>query len=337
LNISNDSCYLTSPLDSDNPTRVFLSQFHAKCILMVITDTELTWVHSPKDLITDSICPIGMVKTSYEFLKAIMVNGSLSIRFDGWDTNPWVLIFPRMLLSFYTIEALFIFICFIMAVWKVRRLNLDDRFGLNIASVCLCLEIINSILRLIYIGVLVQTTFLESSYRSGMLLNSKCSAIYYFAFFLNLSSGIFVIYFWRNMTSLQLPQGKLLDKSFWSVIVLVCCCFILLLIGTIINVIYMNSLILSYIVAFILLLCFLLSIFYFIIAKRVYDYNNESRAGSEELHIMTMNIVLSGVVYILITIISIVLMCKKFTTNISIWYYTSKKPSNCITFKTKFK
>jgi len=141
------------------------------------------------------------------------------------------------------------------------------------------------------------------------MLHNTALAFFYMALPFTLSSGIFLIFFWLDVTSRSLYHGAFLDKAFWPAIILVIFSFLLMGISSIL--LWSGSVSPVYNIATIIILVelFLVSIIYFISARRVYIYTQQQKDPSrfEGIKKMMFKIILSGVVMIIIVILSILL------------------------------
>jgi len=122
-----------------------------------------------------------------------------------------------------------------------------------------------------------------------------------------LAAGIFLIFFWIDITSRSLYHGVFLDKAFWPAIILVTICFILVDISAILIIVGYTGNILSYPTYFIMGLLFIISFIYFYAAVRVRQYiqGRKDQSKVNDWNWMILKIVLSGVLMILIMVLSI--------------------------------
>jgi hypothetical protein len=233
-------------------------------------------------------------------LNELTKNGSnLTVEFNGWDNNFYYDTNPTVLVL-NLVDLFFIIICFLWGGWKIIQFLDRDQFGLKIAPVCLVLELLNSVTR--FVNAILR---IDCQMRSDYIdIEPPRTFLYSFSFVFNLSSGIFIIFFWMNLISMKIYKGHLLEKSFWPSFVLVVGFFILVLVVGILNMVYNDIRIVYYIAALILPICFIIAIFYFITAYRVFKYTKE-RSGSEDLQKIAVKIVLSGVCFIAMIVVSI--------------------------------
>jgi len=209
------------------------------------------------------------------------------------------------------IMIIVVLICLSWGIYKIVGLAQNKHFALNIASVCLSLELLNGILRLVgpcnFLNRILGNTD-QSVVKIGTSFTS-------FAFGFNLSSGIFIIYFWMSILSLKLYSGNISEKSFWPSFVLVAIVWLLLFsFGVLYIVGLLSQTAISYLTGIILFSCIILAIFYFFTAKLVFNYTSK-RSDSKGLKSIAIKIVLSGVCFILIVL------------NTGILLYVQSKPS----------
>jgi len=122
-----------------------------------------------------------------------------------------------------------------------------------------------------------------------------------------LSSGIFIIFFWIDITSRSLYHGAFLDRFFWPAIGLSTICFITIIISAIILMVGKSIQTVTYgLTFFIFALLFVCSVIYFVAAKNLIRYNKERKDPliEKEFRKLIIKIILSGIVMILIIIIT---------------------------------
>jgi len=239
-------------------------------------------------------------------------NGSLSASFEGWDQNIFMKVTHTYSVAYRIILIIVVLFCLFWAAYKIYGLITHNHFAVNIASVCICLELLNGILRLVGPCNFLNRILLGNSNQLVMKIGTSFTS---FAFGFNLSSGIFIIYFWMSILSLKLYSGNILEKSFWPSFVLVAIVWLLLFsFGVLYIVGILSQTAISYLTGIILFSCIILAIFYFITAKLVFNYTKK-RSDSKGLKSIAIKIVLSGVCFILIVL------------NTGILLYVQSKPS----------
>jgi hypothetical protein len=262
----------------------------------------MDWIRD-NNMVKGSI-PVGLlIIPSYSAFKAKMGNSSVYVQFDGWGLN-----YPYELSRTYgiatrSIDIILIICCFLWANWKIIGLIRDKQFDLNIAPVCLCIEVMFNLLRLVRSSLLLHEN--TAPVPGSIMPDNLTLSIYALSFSCNLSSGIFIIFFWMNLMKLKLYKIGLLDKAFWPSFALVAMVFILVVIfaSLIIGKPGQNTII-TIIGSLFVSLNFFVAVLYFIIAYQVFRYT-ENRTGSSDIKIIAIKIVLSGICFFLIVCFSI--------------------------------
>jgi hypothetical protein len=258
-------------------------------------ENSAEWIRSTNDYLQLPI-PVGLLVISYPQMKQRLGNGTITANFSSWDHN----IFGEVIPAYEGTQMVLICICLIWANWKVYQLIKNDQFRLKIAPVCLCLEICNNIIRLASFSGYMQKLTTRPEYRMHpkipVCLNS-------FAFAFNLSSGIFIVFFWMNLISMKIyKKGDILERAFWPSFILVGIVFLVQFFCSLLfGVGILDQAALSIYRQVIFCMCFILAIFYFITAYQVFKYS-QKRSGSYDIKKIAFKIVLSGVCYVFIVI-----------------------------------
>jgi len=308
LNVSvTTACILTTPPATKKAALALISQYigtSVKGILIpaIPDDFKMDWIRD-NNIVKGSI-PVGLlIIPSYSAFKAKMGNSSVYVQFDGWGLN-----YPYELSRTYgiatrSIDIILIICCFLWANWKIIGLIRDKQFDLNIAPVCLCIEVMFNLLRLVRSSLLLHEN--TAPVPGSIMPDNLTLSIYALSFSCNLSSGIFIIFFWMNLMKLKLYKIGLLDKAFWPSFALVAMVFILVVIfaSLIIGKPGQNTII-TIIGSLFVSLNFFVAVLYFIIAYQVFRYT-ENRTGSSDIKIIAIKIVLSGICFFLIVCFSI--------------------------------
>jgi len=190
--------------------------------------------------------------------------------------------------------------------YKLYGRYLSGHFRLNITTVCIVMELLCCVCRQIghLLAVLIQLV-------PYIVIYSQISlALYFLSLPFTFSAGIFLIFFWIDITSKSLYHGAFLDKAFWPAMILVIISFIIVSIAVILIYIgYITSTSTLFIVLaeIINALMILISLIYFIAASRVNRYTKERKDPKLErpFHIMMIKIVTSGVLMIIIVVFTI--------------------------------
>jgi len=272
--------------------------YQTKGLLIPVTQNSVNWIYTTKEFLKGSL-PVGLIVISYPVITEKLNNGSLSGSFGGWDENIYITVVRKYGVAFRIILIIVVLFCLFWAMYKIYGLITHKHFAINIASVCLCLEVLNGVLRLVgpcnYLNRIVTAN-------SDPLISTVGTSFTSFAFGFNLSSGIFIIYFWMSILSLKLYSGNILERSFWPSFVLVAIIWLLLFLFGLFYILgILSQLLVSYLSGVILVLCAILAVFYFITARLVFNYTKK-RSDSKGLKTIAIKIVLSGVCFLLIII-----------------------------------
>jgi len=290
---------------------VIINNFNLGVLIPVDNDQ---WVQTIYDYI-DTSFPVGLLFDS-SITSINFSNMTLIAHFQGWDDNFYIK-FASLTITFSFISVLLNFLCMSWALYKLFQMHRTRQLALNIASVCLSLEVLCCAIRTTFNLMGFIANFMSVSYDGDILL-----ALYYFSFPFTLSSGIFLIFFWIDITSSTLYHGAFLDKAFWPSIIFVAFGFVLVYISGILLMLSINQVLINYTAGFILFFSVVVAIIYFIAAKKVYQFTLEKhgQAKAKELQKMTKKIVLSGVVIILIVVVSVSMLGLVGNTSLNLLY-----------------
>jgi len=121
----------------------------------------------------------------------------------------------------------------------------------------------------------------------------------------DLASGIFLIFFWIDITSSSLYHGAFLDKAFWPAMILVTLSFILVSITSImlfVGFLTFGNTLFTALTQYLNAIGFIVAIIYFIAAHRVHKYtrNKKDPIIVQAFFRMMVKIILSGVILIFV-------------------------------------
>jgi len=218
--------------------------------------------------------------------------------FQGWDTN----VYDNIYGVFIFLICLDIILELSGMVWGIYKLYdryQTEHFTLNIATVCLSLETSGCLLRAIsHILFLIITVVPYVP-----ITANTPTAFYYLGFPFTLSSGIFLIFFWIDVTSRSLYHGAFLDKAFWPALSLVVISFAIVFISVVLLLLGRSDTFAGGSTVVILILLFVISIIYFIAAYKVNKYmsgrKDSDPVREKDFKKMTIKIVISGAEMIL--------------------------------------
>jgi len=231
-------------------------------------------------------------------------NSTQAGKFLGWDTNLNGK-FKGLYISFYVIDVFFDTLCMIWGIYMLYGRLRSRAFGLNLATVCLSLIFSNVVCRQIghILAILQQTVpYVPIGFQLPL-------AWYFLSLPFDFSAGIFLIFFWIEITSSSLYHGAFLDKAFWPSIVLVSLCFTLVVITSFLimtDTIAPTQPLFVGLANAIKLLYAIISLTYFFAAYRVYNYtkNRKDPVIARALLIMMTKIIVNGVVMLIIDFLS---------------------------------
>jgi len=182
-------------------------------------------------------------------------------------------------------------------VWGIIKLY--DRYQsgyltFNIATVCLSLESSGCFLRAISHLLYLMIVVVPYVHITGTM----STVFYYLGFPFTLASGIFLIFFWIDVTSRTLYHGAFLDRAFWPAFSLVAMCYTIVIISVALLLVGRGDTAAGGTTAVILFLLLVVSIIYFIAAYKVNQYMKNRKDSDpvkeKDFKRMTMKIVFSG-------------------------------------------
>jgi len=271
------------------------------CVLAPMSPkSPYIWVFNINDLL-DNTYPVGLIVVEVNDLLALR-NFNITFKFTGWEDNPrirlkWISILFNTIL--FIINLMLTLWCF----YKLYSLYRAGEYRLNISTVCISLEVLCCLLRALFHLLTILVNSIVVPYTETLIL-----VIYYFSFPFTLSSGIFLIFFWIDLTSKSLYRGTFLDKAFWPCVIFVITAFILLYASGIVVLIQKNQIYIYITSGVVLFFSLVIAIIYLVGAKRISNYIKQRQNMVKELNRMTKWIVISGVVIILIVVISVSLL-----------------------------
>jgi len=143
-----------------------------------------------------------------------------------------------------------------------------------------------------------------------------------------LSSGIFIIFFWIDITSRSLYHGAFLDRCFWPAIILSGICSISIFCTAILGMMKgwngSEGPVIG-LTGFMFILLGVCSIIYFVAAKSLIRYNKERKDSplrDKEFNKLIIKIIASGIVMILIILVSPLQWVRTFGSTFSSIYIT---------------
>jgi len=232
-------------------------------------------------------------------------NATMPGKFVGWDTN-YNAKYKPISIPFFSINIFFDTICMVWGIYMLYGRFLSGHIGLNISTVCITLELLSVLCRQIghILAIFIQTVpYVPIGYQFPL-------GFYFLATPFDLSAGIFLLFFWIDITSSSLYHGAFLDKAFWPAMVLTIITYIVIGIPTIllfIGYLPFGNTLFTGLTQYVNGLLFIISILYFIAAHRVHQYtkNRKDPIIIRAFFIMMIKIILSGVVMFFVIILSI--------------------------------
>jgi hypothetical protein len=170
-----------------------------------LLSTYNKWIEPASVLDTPFAVGVVFVPSSFFFVPA----GGAPVRFLGWDPNYYLEAFGYRV-AFYAVLLVLNVAC---AAWGLRNLALrrqEDGLVLNTAMVCIGLETLSALLRVIEVAITL--VYLTEPWLA--LNRSLDTLLVYVGSSCSVTSGIFVVFFWIDMTSGSLYQGAFLHKAF---------------------------------------------------------------------------------------------------------------------------
>jgi len=296
---SNLTYLLSPPMTNRASAMDFIEKYSSSVkgiIIVVLKLNNINWAHRKQWLISSSI-PVGMVLI---YDRPSLQNSTLSVIFNGWDGNEYSENVP-LRLAFYSIELVLIFVCFIWCCLKIYKLIIKHEFVLTIGPVCLILELLNTFSRAIFTGLryYFQLGPAYIDFAPEVLFLLTLSTLF------TLSSGVFIFFFFLNLMSMKIFKAGMWNKAFWPSFVIVGIMFIIIVVLGIWNFVSKQES--DYITYFCIVLfpiLLILAILYFYTGYRVIKYSN-TKTQSEDLIIIAKKIILSGICFFLIFMLSL--------------------------------
>jgi hypothetical protein len=231
-------------------------------------------------------------------------SGVAPVRFLGWDYNYYLDSF-WLRVAFFIVLLAFNLACAGWGTHKEAALyRLDPR--INVATVCIALETLSALFRAL--DDIITLVYFTRPWADG---NRNLDAMFtYIAGSCSISSGIFVIFFWIDVTSSSLYTGCFLDKALGPCVFFVASVFALIYVCAILQVFYPAFAVIIYVQLVFLLFLVVVSLIYFVAAFRVARYlRNEASSYSKErkgrLMKISYKIVVSGVLTIFMAFCSL--------------------------------
>jgi len=300
------SFYLEAPtLKSILKLNITNSSYIACILIPTISDR---WVEFVSDYVQFpyTVATTDLSTSSFLAYKALSANQTIMVTFNEWDPNTCVTLQPLN----FALEFILLVLNFSCMLWALSKMFLMYRsygqFMVNIANVCLSMEALCCLFRFLYcctfLGYIWESTTPNYPRNLNLFFN-------YLAYPFTLSSGIFLMFFWIDMTSGTLYKGTFIDKAFWPSVVFVVISFLFLWIPACIFLVNRNPLFLTYTGAAILILSAIVAIIFFVTAWKIDIYTKDrSPSQSRELKLMTIKIVVSGIIILLIVIDSFLVL-----------------------------
>jgi len=237
-----------------------------------------------------------------EFFDKFTSATPLQANFISWDTNEYIDLYYSTIVINFIIIALYIG-CLAFGGYHLYKRAKDEKLVINISTVCITLEILSSIVTILSRIFKIYFTiaqYVSISYRVDL----TCA---YMAFSFTLASGVFIIFFWINITSRKLYTGALLDKAYIPAFVFVVIIGLLLYIFSILWVANIDQRTIYFMVTVILIILSMVALIYFISAYKVYLYSKTKESVHRKLfRNITLKIVLSGVILVIVIIFSFI-------------------------------
>jgi hypothetical protein len=252
--------------------------------------------------ILDTPFPVGLV---FGPLDAFVPPGGVApVQFLGWDHN-YYLDSYWVRIAFFIVLFLFNFAC---AGWGAYNLSLRRNLAprVNVATVCIFLETLSAVFRVLD-DIITLVYFTEPWADVNRHLDSM---FVYMSGSCSLSSGIFVIFFWIDMTSGSLYHGCFLDRALGPCVFFVAAVFALIYVSAVLQVFYPAIVVVLYVQLALLIFLVLVACIYFVAAFRLARYINanqefystEKRKG---LMRVTYKVVASGAISIFTALCSL--------------------------------
>jgi len=274
------------------------------CVIVPGSSSSLYYIND--NTFINTVFPVGLLIADRGvdiFASLSLKNNSIKGRFLNWDINLSSPVFG-LHVFIYLLNGLLDLICIYCGISKLFDRYAYGHFRLNIATVCLSLEVTSCIVRVVAC-ILSALRSLVPAYSISFPGNLG-QGIYYMMLPFTLSSGIFIIFFWIDITSRSLYHGAFLDRFFWPSIILSGICFISIFLTASFFIAGYGQDAAQWPTYCIFFLLFVCSVIYFIAAKNLYRYNKERKDPmiEKEFKKLIIKITLSGIVMLIIIFIT---------------------------------
>jgi len=192
---------------------------------------------------------------------------------------------------------------FFFGGWKLYQKYGKNKLSLNISTVCITLEMLNCffwfisrIFKLTY----ACNTFVSVPYRLDLFFS-------YLAFPFTFASGLFLIWFWLQLTSKKLYRGAFLHKAYYPAFGFAILQLVVDWVVAFLWITNIDSKTIFIITTAILSFLLIIAAAYFVTAFRVYLYSKTKGTAHRNMFLtITVKILISGIVMVLLSILSLI-------------------------------
>jgi len=255
------------------------------------------WMTSVNGYI-DTPFPVGLFVDSSIKKFTFPIQGE----FLNWDDDGYLQLYPATV-TVNAIQIILFFCCVLFGALNLYKKYARGKLYVNLATVCICLEIACSFLMII--GRSFKLAYIVTPFPPYPYGIDLC--IVFMAFSFTLASGLLLIFFWINLTSKKLYRGSLLHKAYVPALILLGIVALILWISAILWVCNVDEQTIYYISSVILALLFVIALLYFGAAYKVYNYSqNKESAHQDTFRRITTKILVSGTILIILIFFSFI-------------------------------
>jgi len=315
FNLTEPSCLVLTPKSASEPSDTLkvinsLDRGYLLCVLVPsLEQPNSRWVWRLSDFVDFSV-PVGIIDLPPNSFQTYQNMSSTPILGIFQDWNPFLFItFIPLSIAVQVFLLIITVMCMLWAISKLYTMYHVGLFTLNIGTVCLIMEVFCLIFRILMRCTTIPWLVKPQPYPYILIV-----VFDYLAYPFNLSSALFLIFFWIDITDVRsVYYGGFLDRALWPCIIFVILVFILVYIpafGLLAGARFSSSLI-NISNGCVFFFTLIVAIIYFFTVKRIYGYIKErvtDKTRVKELKKMSVKIILSGVTIVLFVLVSLLLI-----------------------------
>jgi len=207
------------------------------------------------------------------------------VTFMGWDPNPWeiILVGSGYIIYWVLLMILFLFNVCLSSYKIIRWIIIRKGIDLRIGFICLSLECICNIIRVIQMIIMPFYNYYHLTGADILITLPAC---------LTMITALLVVFFWLDLTSDPFYKGKFLGIMKIPALIFIILCFIFEIVSDILRI-YITINLLEAITSFYTIILAIISIFEFVAAWRIFKISKNKMKSKKR--IITYRIIWSGV------------------------------------------